>query len=114
MDTDINFGQMALVMKVIGLMIRQTALENCNMQMVIFTRVNGVMTKHMEKALTHMLTVLITTVTGSRISSMAMAWNLGQMVPSMKVSIGMVRKTAKVNLLSQMALLMKENSKQMR
>lgn len=60
----INFGLMVHAMKVNGLMIKQTGLGNCNTQMATYMKDNGVTTRHMAKALTHMLTVPITTGTG--------------------------------------------------
>jgi len=72
------------------------------------------MTRLMEKELTHMLTVHITTVNGLMISSMEKVWNLGQMVPSMKENTSTARKKAKENLLLLMAVFTKENSNLMK
>lgn len=56
-----------------------------------------------------MLTVPITTANGLMINNMEKAWNLGQMVRSMKENTSMVRKKAKANLLLLMVAFTKEN-----
>lgn len=72
------------------------------------------MTKRMERALTHMLMELITMEIGLMISSMAGEWNLGLMVPNMKVSIRMAKKTVEENLLLLMVPSTTENLRKTR
>ena len=55
------------------------------------------MIKLMEKVLTPTPMVHITMATGLTISSTAMVWRAGQMVPSMKETTSMERRKEKVN-----------------
>lgn len=48
-DMEFRFGQMALAMKEIGIIIKQMAKENSYMLMVIFTMAIGLMIKLQEK-----------------------------------------------------------------
>jgi hypothetical protein len=55
------------------------------------------MIRHMGQALTHMPMEHTIMVIGSMINSMETEWKVGPMVQNTKASIGMARKTAKVN-----------------
>ena len=63
--------------------------------MVMYMKVNGSMTKLMEKELIPMLMELTTMETGLMISNMDTEWSPGLMVPSMKAIMLMVKKKAK-------------------
>jgi hypothetical protein len=67
------------------------------MQMVTFTTEIGSMTKLMAMVLILMQMVLTTKVIGLMISSTAMEWRLGLMELSMKESIKMERKMEEAN-----------------
>ena len=106
---DNKHGQMNLVMRVIGLMIKQTALESFFMLMVISMKENGKMTKQMGKGHTLILTELGMKEIGRMISSMGLVLRLGLMVPSMKGIILKERKMGKENLILLMGLFIKES-----
>ena len=72
------------------------------------------MTKHMEKALTHMLMEPITTEIGLMTSNMVGEWNLGLTVPNMRVNTKMARRMAEVSSLLPMVPSMMENLKKTR
>ena len=67
------------------------------MQMEMFMKGNGSMTKLMEKE--HILMLMVHSITeiGSTTNSMDSVWNLGLMVQNMKAITSMERKKAKVN-----------------
>ena len=77
-------------------------------------RANGLMIKHMERALTHMPMVPITTEIGSMTSSMAGEWNLGQMAQNTRGNTKMARRTAEASSLSPTVPSMTENLKKTR
>ena len=77
-------------------------------------RANGLTTKHMERALTHMPMVPITTEIGSMTSSMAGEWNHGLMAQNTKANIKMARKMAEASSLSLTVPFMTENLKKTR
>lgn len=67
------------------------------MQMEMFMKDNGSMTKLMEKE--HILMLMVHSITeiGSTINNMDSVWNLGQMVQNTKAITSMERKKAKAN-----------------
>lgn len=67
------------------------------MQMEMFMKDNGLMTKLMEKEHILMLMVHSITETGSTTNNMDSVWNLGLMVQNMKAITLMERKKAKAN-----------------
>lgn len=67
------------------------------MQMEMFMKDNGSMTKLMEKE--HILMLMVHSITeiGSTINNMDSVWNLGLMVQNTKAITSMERKKAKAN-----------------
>lgn len=90
-------GLMAQNMKDTGRKTKQTDKVNLFMLTAMFMKANGSMIKLMEKVLTPTPMVLITMATGLMISSTAMVWKAGPMVPSMKETTSMERRKEKVN-----------------
>ena len=107
-------GLMEAGTRAIGVMIRLMAKESWCMPMEMSMKANGSTTKHMEKALTHMLMEPITTEIGLMTSNMVGEWNLGLTVPNMRAIILTEKKKAKVNLLSLMAVSTKGSSDKMK
>lgn len=105
-----NCGLMGRSTRDTGGMTRRMGMGSWYMQMVMCMRVSGLMIRHMARVLTRMPMERTTMEIGWKISSMDGAWNLGQMVQNMKVNISMGRKTAGVNLPSQMVASTMENS----
>jgi len=90
-------GLMSLGMRVTGLMIKLTVLENCSMQMVIFTRENGEMTKQMGEEPTLMPMEQSILAIGKMINSTVSVLKPGPTMPYTKASITKARKTEKEN-----------------
>jgi|LauGreDrversion4_2_1035121.scaffolds.fasta_scaffold649269_2 hypothetical protein len=87
MAMDSKYGPMVLATRATGEQTRLKAMVVSFMQTATFMRENGLLTKLMEKELTHMPTEPITMETGWMISSMVGAWNRGQMEPSTKANM---------------------------
>ena len=84
------------------------------MQMAMSTKVSGLMIKLTAKEPTHMQMELTIMEIGLTISSMVMAWSLGQTVQNMKVTMSTVKRKEKVSLPLPMAVFMKESLNKMK
>jgi len=94
---DISYGLMAPNTKGTGGTTRPTGMANWYTPMEMSTKDIGLMTRHMERELTRMLMAHTTMGTGWMISNTGGAWNHGLMVPNMRGSTGMARKTAEAS-----------------
>ena len=97
MELELRSGPMDPSMMVSGVRTKPTVKASLSMQMGMFTKANGLMTKLMEKELTHTPTVPTIMETGSTISNMALVWSHGQTVPSTKVTMSMERRKVKAS-----------------
>ena len=89
-----RYGKMALSMTVNGKATKQMVQELSFMQMEIFMKASGCMTKHMDTEPTSMLTEQPTLANGLKINNMVPVSRSGQMVPSTKECIWMARSIA--------------------
>lgn len=78
-------------------MIKQMAMVNFSMPMVIYMRENGSMIRLTERECTPMQTVLSTMEIGLMTNNMEREWNNGQMELSMKENTAKEKRTAKGN-----------------
>jgi len=96
MVSELNFGQMAVDMKVSGEMIKRMDRENLSTQIAIYMKDSGSTTRPKEWVPTPMLMERTTRVSGSMTSSTVMVSNLGQMVLDTRATTKMVKKRDKV------------------
>ena len=85
--------------------------KKINIQMEMYTKVNGSRIKHMDMAFIHISMELSTKVIGKKINRMEMEKKVGRTVPRMKVIINRVKKADKENSNGLMEVLMKDNLK---
>ena len=87
MDKERWFGQIMLVMKVCGPIIKQVAKESFITQMVTFTMVNGLIIKLMGLVFTQILKELVMKEPGHKINKMEKVPRHGQRALNTKVTI---------------------------
>jgi len=90
-------GLMVHVMKANGVKAKQMAMANYFMLMVTSTKVNGSMTKPMEKEPTLMQMERNMLASGKMISNMARDWKPGQIALCMKATILKEKSMVKEN-----------------
>lgn len=95
MGLALNFGQMALAMKVSGGMTRLTDKANLCMLTATFMKANGSMIRLKVMALIHTPMVHTTKVSGLMINSTETELSLGPMAPDMKDAMKMARRKDK-------------------
>ena len=113
-DMELNFGQMALVTRECGEMIKQMARENLCTLTETSTKVSGSMIRQKALAHTHMQMGHTTKVNGWMTNNMAMESNRGPMVLDMRENMKTERKKDKADSHLLMAAITKANSRRMR
>jgi hypothetical protein len=108
MAEEYKYGLTGLGMKVIGSTIKQMAEADWSMLMVMCTRANGRMIKHMEKESTPIPMDPGTKVIGEKISSMDLVLRNGLMVLVIREIMLKVKNMEKENLFGQMGVLSTE------
>ena len=113
-DMELNFGQMALVTRECGEMIKQMAKGSLYTLTGTFTKVSGSMIRQKALAHTHMQTAHTTKVNGWMTNNMAMESNRGPMVLDMRANMKTERKKDKADSHLLMAVITKDNFRRTR